>query len=125
MINRAIIIVCDSFGVGEAPDAKDYGDFDSLIQEYSKMYGIDEDELRDLAESGLTLMHEENFSDKEIVEGAAIRLNEEKEREEEQEAEEDEPSQENEDKEDELENTEEEPEPDPRAPNGREHRLPF
>lgn len=107
-------------------DAKDYGDFDSLIQEYSEMYGINEDELRDLAESGLTLMHEENFSDKEIAEGAAIILNDEKEREEEQqEAEEDEPSQENEDKEDELENTEEEPEPDPRAPNGREHRLPF
>lgn len=26
MINRAIIIVLDSFGVGEAPDSKDYGD---------------------------------------------------------------------------------------------------
>lgn len=26
MINRAIIIVLDSFGVGELPDAKDYGD---------------------------------------------------------------------------------------------------
>ena len=26
MINRAIIIVLDSFGVGEAPDAKEYGD---------------------------------------------------------------------------------------------------
>lgn len=26
MINRAIVIVLDSFGVGELPDAKDYGD---------------------------------------------------------------------------------------------------
>ena len=26
MIDRAIIIVLDSFGVGEAPDAKEYGD---------------------------------------------------------------------------------------------------
>lgn len=29
MINRTIIIVLDSFGVGEAPDAKDYGDVKS------------------------------------------------------------------------------------------------
>lgn len=26
MINRAIVIVLDSFGVGELPDAKEYGD---------------------------------------------------------------------------------------------------
>ena len=26
MINRTIIIVLDSFGVGEAPDAEEYGD---------------------------------------------------------------------------------------------------
>ena len=26
MINRAVIIVLDSFGVGEAPDAHEYGD---------------------------------------------------------------------------------------------------
>ena len=26
MINRAIIIVLDGFGVGETPDAKEYGD---------------------------------------------------------------------------------------------------
>lgn len=26
MINRAIVIVLDSFGVGELPDARDYGD---------------------------------------------------------------------------------------------------
>ncbi len=41
MIKRAIIIVCDSFGVGEAPDAKDYGDVGSNtlkhIYENSKM----------------------------------------------------------------------------------------
>ena len=29
MINRAIIIVLDSFGVGEAPDAAEYGDLGS------------------------------------------------------------------------------------------------
>ena len=29
MINRAILIVLDSFGIGEAPDAKDYGDIGS------------------------------------------------------------------------------------------------
>lgn len=29
MINRAIIIVLDSFGVGELPDAADYGDVGS------------------------------------------------------------------------------------------------
>ena len=26
MINRTIIVVLDSFGVGEAPDSKDFGD---------------------------------------------------------------------------------------------------
>ena len=29
MINRAVIIVLDSFGVGEAPDANEYGDVGS------------------------------------------------------------------------------------------------
>jgi phosphopentomutase len=29
MINRAIVIVLDSFGVGELPDANDYGDVGS------------------------------------------------------------------------------------------------
>lgn len=29
MINRAIVIVLDSFGVGELPDAADYGDVGS------------------------------------------------------------------------------------------------
>ena len=29
MINRAIVIVLDSFGVGELPDASDYGDVGS------------------------------------------------------------------------------------------------
>ena len=41
MINRAIIIVLDSFGVGEAPDAAEYGDVgsDTLghIYKYSKL----------------------------------------------------------------------------------------
>lgn len=64
MINRAIIIVLDGFGVGEAPDADKYGDVGSntLLGIYNSrhpelpnmksmgLYNIDGIEIKDKAE---------------------------------------------------------------------------
>ena len=39
MIKRAVIIVLDSFGVGEAPDAAEYGDVGRLQESDTERFG--------------------------------------------------------------------------------------
>ena len=51
MINRAIIIVLDSFGVGETPDAKEYGDVGSNTLE--GIYNNTKMELPNMKKLGL------------------------------------------------------------------------
>ena len=54
---RVLLLVCDSFGVGEAPDARDYGDegSDTLGNTAHAVGGID---APNLASLGLGLLTE-------------------------------------------------------------------
>ena len=60
-------------------DQKDNEDMNMLISKYSKMCGIDEEDLKKMSEKELELSHEENPTDRDAVEKAAEEIEEENE----------------------------------------------
>ena len=61
MIKRAVIIVLDSFGVGEAPDAAEYGDVGSNTIE--GIYNNTTMNLPNLRKLGLHILVQSNNND--------------------------------------------------------------